>query len=87
MADPSTAKAQADLTGDFGNLASRVMLDALLDRLDDAGIADVFQRYAEEFPGIALDELALDACRVIAAEMKCGGRWNIKEGRLVLLEA
>jgi hypothetical protein len=34
---------------------SRLMLDALIDRLDDAGIADVFQRYAEEFLGRAGD--------------------------------
>ena len=34
----------------------------------------------------ALDELALDACRIIAAEMKSGGRWDIKEGRLILPE-
>jgi len=37
------------------NPASRVMLDALLDRLDDGGIADVFTRYAEEFLGRAGD--------------------------------
>jgi hypothetical protein len=30
---------------------SRLMLDALIDRLDDGGITDVFQRYAEEFLG------------------------------------
>jgi hypothetical protein len=30
-----------------------------------------------------LDELALDACRIIAAEMKSGGRWDIKAGELI----
>jgi hypothetical protein len=34
---------------------SRLMLDALLDRLDDGGIADVFARYAEEFLGPMVD--------------------------------
>jgi hypothetical protein len=33
-----------------------------------------------------LDELALDACRIIAAEMKSGGRWDVGEGRLDLPE-
>jgi hypothetical protein len=32
----------------------------------------------------SLDELALDACRIIAAEMKSGGRWDVGEGRLIL---
>src|ERR1700743_1817167 len=51
------AAAVVEINGDPPgcNPASRVMLDALLDRLDDAGIADVFTRYAEEFLGRAGD--------------------------------
>jgi hypothetical protein len=37
------------------NPSNRLMLDALLDRLDDGGIADVFTRYAEEYLGRAGD--------------------------------
>ncbi|MGB8842437.1 MAG: hypothetical protein WCC64_15360 [Aliidongia sp.] len=38
------------------NPTTRLMLDALLDRLDEQGVAEVFVRYAEEFLGATFNK-------------------------------